>query len=204
MRLDHRRMLSLFLNVLFIDLEEENESDESHGDSRNEPEMNLASDRVQPEDVKSNGVSDRVKSCWKQSLAAFHEGIEIFKSANDKANEALLNSNCGRLMRTAAAAYANLNEEFNQQERYNMDQVGVTVTIFLAYVHRISLKAIEFYSRALECVNRSSDPLVWESVAWETSSLFFNFAILLQERPPLSSVSVEEVSVKLELALRLA
>lgn len=51
------------------------------------------------------------------------------------------------------------------------------------------------YQRALECVNpRSDNSPVWETVAWELSSVYFTFAAQLQDRPPLSVRTADEVN----------
>lgn len=53
------------------------------------------------------------------------------------------------------------------------------------------------YQKALDQVHSRNDLPIWQSITWELSSVFFNLADQLQNRPPLHSQEAEEVSKKI-------
>lgn len=135
--------------------------------------MNLSSAILSQKDETKTKTAE---NCWSISYMYFQDGIQIFNKQNDKDNEALLNSNAGRLMRLCASTRMDLDAPFNMEEEHYLT------------------RAVEMYQRALECVNpKNSTHKVWESVAWELSSVYFNFAVNLQERPPLLRKSLEDI-----------
>ena len=110
----------------------------------------------------------------------FDAGIQAFEKINDASNIALLNSNCGRLMRHCAQFSQPLIDEmrgeFSQQERQSY--------------HR----AFDYYLRGLKLVeNRADLHEVYRTLSWELSNSYFAMATSLQDHAPLSSMSQEDV-----------
>lgn len=121
-----------------------------------------------------------------------------------RANLALLHSNTGRLMRLCAQAVRTdkpLQGEFSSEEKTFYKQVGISTNHHHPPPRRLSdyyldviTQAIEFYNRALQSLaERKACPEVWDAVTWELSGAYFTMATLLQDYPPLSILSQQEV-----------
>lgn len=72
----------------------------------------------------------KIENLWHMSYSNFQEGIQIFNKVNDKVNEALLNSNAGRLMRLCANAFALNGKEFCDEEQHYLHCVNLSNTFF--------------------------------------------------------------------------
>ncbi|OWF38276.1 erythroid differentiation-related factor 1-like [Mizuhopecten yessoensis] len=120
-------------------------------------------------------LSPHMECLCERSQESLDGGISSFESVNDAANQALLHSNKGRLMRLRAQAHTQItlqgdNPEFSQQER----------TFYC--------KAIDCYRVALTLLkSHTRYPDIWESVCWELSTTYYNMAVLLQDCTPLST-----------------
>lgn len=125
---------------------------------------------------------DDMNQLCEKSEESLNEGISSFECVSDTANQALLHSNKGRLMRLRAQAYTQVtllraSPEFSQHER----------TFYC--------KAIDCYRVALTLLKSPTRyPDIWESVCWELSTTYYNMAVLLQDCTPLST----EPRVKIE------
>ncbi|XP_032221918.1 erythroid differentiation-related factor 1 isoform X2 [Nematostella vectensis] len=119
------------------------------------------------------------RDLWRKSISFFESGIRAFETIDDRANMALLYSNSGRLMRLCAqavAGYGTTRGQFSQEER--------------AFFN----KAFELYNQALRTLaERRVCPGVWDTVTWELSGAYNSMAVLLQDYPPLSLVSHQQV-----------
>uniref|UniRef100_A0A915HFF4 Bromodomain associated domain-containing protein n=1 Tax=Romanomermis culicivorax TaxID=13658 RepID=A0A915HFF4_ROMCU len=141
----------------------------------------------------SRDVIGTVENCWSLSFTHFQEGIEIFQRIGDKDNQALLNSNAGRLMRTCAVSYYNSDGKINCDEEHYLNKFDLWTLLAVN-----SMQAIEMYQRALECVNPNGASRTWETIAWELSSAYFTYATQLQDRPPISTTDdMENVQKKI-------
>ncbi|KAK3723836.1 hypothetical protein QZH41_019520, partial [Actinostola sp. cb2023] len=123
------------------------------------------------------------KDSWKKSFAYFESGIKAFESIDDRANVALLYSNSGRLMRLCAQAVGG---------RVGTDKPSLVE--FSSEEKTFFKQSIEFYQRALQSLTeRKVCAEVWDAVTWELSGAYFTMATLLQDYPPLSMLSQQEV-----------
>ena len=127
-----------------------------------------------PSDVKL------VEKYWKSSYSCLTDGLACFDVCNDIRNKALVSANLGRLMRQCAAVFstqaAGQHEEFSQQEKVYYD------------------KAISYYQSALQILkNRNSHNNIWASIQNDLSGVCFIYGTMLQDRAPLSRLSVQEV-----------
>ncbi|XP_071089090.1 erythroid differentiation-related factor 1-like isoform X2 [Haliotis cracherodii] len=156
-----------------------------HGNSLNElgvwymnqAQVFLQSGAIEP--------SDKMKELWEKSQTCFSSGILAFSNIHDKANQALLLSNSGRLMRLCAQCYT---QQAMQQARPEFS---------LQEKHYYS-KAVDYYQNALIVLGpgeRTPNELrdIREAVKWDLSTTYFNMAMLLQDYPPHSSQTQEEV-----------
>ncbi|VDO97641.1 unnamed protein product [Soboliphyme baturini] len=84
-----------------------------------------------------------VEKIWNVSYNMFQQGIRMFHEIDDKDNQALLNSNCGKLFRLSAETFCVSNREFSVVERHYLDMVR---HIFVA----MSFKSTRVYF-ALDC-----------------------------------------------------
>ena len=127
-----------------------------------------------PSDVKL------VEKYWKSSYSCLTDGLACFDVCNDIRNKALVSANLGRLMRQCAAVFstqaASQHEEFSQQEKVYYD------------------KAISYYQSALQILkNRNSHNDIWASIQNDLSGVCFIYGTMLQDRAPLSRLSIQEV-----------
>ncbi|XP_041369063.1 erythroid differentiation-related factor 1-like [Gigantopelta aegis] len=129
---------------------------------------------------------DKIEELWENSEKCFTKGIEAFCSVADQANQALLHSNRGRLMRLCARCYTHITMQKDRPE-------------FSAKERQYYFKAIDCYQRALDVLG-SSERLrpdqfhdIRESVKWDLSSTYFNMAMMLQDYAPLSTHPQEEI-----------
>ncbi|XP_046542341.1 erythroid differentiation-related factor 1-like [Haliotis rubra] len=156
-----------------------------HGNSLNElgvwymnqAQVFLQSGAIEP--------SSKMKELWEKSQQCFTSGITAFSNIHDKANQALLMSNSGRLMRLCAQCYT---QQTMQQSR-----------------PEFSLQEKQYYSKAVDCYQNALTVLgpgektpndlreIREAVKWDLSTTYFNMAMLLQDYPPHTSQTQEEI-----------
>ncbi|XP_052773839.1 erythroid differentiation-related factor 1-like isoform X1 [Mya arenaria] len=140
--------------------------------------MQQAQNALESSDLQEKSLTG-MQTTWDQASQALKEGIGVFECIEDKANQALLHCNLGRLMRLIAQTYTNTVQIGNKQE-------------FTPLEREYYNKAINSYKTALQLGNQGFKHLV-ESVRWELSTTYFNMAALLQDYAPLTSVRQEEV-----------
>uniref|UniRef100_A0A914WIX2 Erythroid differentiation-related factor 1 n=1 Tax=Plectus sambesii TaxID=2011161 RepID=A0A914WIX2_9BILA len=139
------------------------------------PDYALKMLEISEEDQKS--PADAINAIVRRGVELLTGGLKLFRQAGDTSNEALLHSNCGQICRLHSHTVAQENAE----------------TQFSARERQLMLEAIDHYQRGLDCVDAKTVGKTWEVVASELASTFYTFAIQLQERPPLSSHSTEDV-----------
>lgn len=140
--------------------------------------MHRAQTLLESEDFGAQ-PSDEMQGLWLKGRERFTLGLEVFEEVEDKANQALLHCNYGRLMRLCATTYTRIamkteKQEFTPNERYYF---------------RL---AIDEYKKALKLGNQGFKEIV-ESIRWELSSTYFSMASLLQDYAPLSTATKEEI-----------
>ena len=138
----------------------------------------------------SDKACEKEQKIWKLSFGHFETALKSFSDAGDSINQALVQSNLGRLMRVCAQGTAQTEKEkftLNEQHLYD--------------------NAIDYYKKALAlqkqtAKNRKSVsaeklnqqvPTVSDNISWELSGAYFALAKRLQDHPPLYIKSQNEI-----------
>ena len=90
-----------------------------------------------------------VQKLWMESKTALIEGIALFETAGDRANQVLLHCNLGRLMRLCAHTHAHISlkgeeQEIGVTERRYFDMVG-TGLAYCAYHVLVQTNFRQYY-----------------------------------------------------------
>ncbi|KAJ8317595.1 hypothetical protein KUTeg_005499 [Tegillarca granosa] len=116
-----------------------------------------------------------------KSMGCFDNGISIFEKTSDLANQALLHSNIGRLMRLTAQSHTQ-----NSVDKENPE--------FTSLEREYYIKAIDCYLKALSILKpKGKYTEIEEAICWELSTTYFNMAVLLQDHAPLSISSKNQI-----------
>uniref|UniRef100_A0A1B6CP20 Erythroid differentiation-related factor 1 n=1 Tax=Clastoptera arizonana TaxID=38151 RepID=A0A1B6CP20_9HEMI len=111
-------------------------------------------------------VNDQIKKLFELAQQHLDKGQAMFESVKDAANLALLQSNHGKLMRI-----------FAHYDSSNRRDISPLQQVYFK-------KAMDYYKEGLNVLkNRKNNPIVWDSIKWEMSTMLNTMATLSQEYP---------------------
>ena len=147
-----------------------------------------------------------VEKLWSSSYSCLMKGLELFKKTGNTINQALLYANLGQLMSVCARTHSqktasekvSTEREFTSQERlyYNkaceffVSGKQVCTNPFLLYVRLDDVCCQVLKKRMIH-------PGVWSNLVVKLSGVYLITCQMIQERPPLSSISQPEVDQQL-------
>ncbi|XP_019864437.1 PREDICTED: erythroid differentiation-related factor 1-like isoform X1 [Amphimedon queenslandica] len=117
-----------------------------------------------------------------ESYKCITKGLTLFKETGSVPNQSLLNANLGSLSRVLAAiehqkqAKEGGGAEFSLEERSHYN------------------RSIDYYNKGKALLKRlSNHPTIWLNIEMDLCNVYYEFGRAIQDRPPLSRVSVQEV-----------
>jgi hypothetical protein len=126
-----------------------------------------------------NTDSKEMEELWSKSHDCLDKGISLFKDTNNLPNQSLLHANLGSLMKLCALSLGTVLEgknEFSSQEKlYYYD-------------------SIDYYIKAKEILRKpQTHKEIWLNIECDLASVYHEIGQQLQERPPISTLSLEEI-----------
>ena len=129
--------------------------------------------------------TSQVLSLWESAQYCLTKAMSLFEAVSNTPNIALVYANLASLMVARAETYGSLvaNQEEGERER-------------VIYQERQCYRqAITYCSKGQEVLHRSSThPVIWYTLECDMSAVYYALGRTIQQRPLLSSVSLEEVS----------
>lgn len=134
--------------------------------------------------------SKQIEKLWTSSYCCLKNGIASFEATSNVSNQALLNANLGSLMRSCAEAYGLL--KYPMKKGSEEKTKGEFSSQEKLYYNR----AIEYYMRGKEVLKRpSTHPGIWLNIECDLAGMYYEMGQQMQERPPFSSLSLQEVVI---------
>ena len=106
----------------------------------------------------------------------------MFKETGSVPNQALLHANLGSLDRLLAVIIYQRQVEEREEKEFSSEE------------RRHYNRSIEYYNKGKGILKRpSAHPTIWLSIEVDLSHVYYEFGRALQDRPPLSKISIHEV-----------
>ena len=154
------------------------------------------------------GLSDK-EGYFNKSYDCLTKGTSLFQETQNIPNQALLHANLGSLMRTYASIVYSLMKNERRRQRGGEgggggeggagdeggEKEGGDLGEFTPEERMYYNRSIDYYNKGKEILKRqSANPGIWLSIEMDLSNVYYEMGHKIQERPPLSSVEIQEVS----------
>lgn len=125
---------------------------------------------------------------WSSSYDCLVNGIACFKETNNLSNQSLLHANLGSLMKLCAESHSSLTYENDEGERTQLE--------FNPKEKQYYNRSIEYYIKAKEILRRpATHQGIWLNIECDLAGVYYEMGKQMQERPPLSSLTLQEVDL---------